>query len=99
MRSPRGTLYRTQLVQGWLPALNGVVDQLTAGARVADVGCGHGASTVLMARAFPTATFVGYDYHEASVATARARARAAGVEDRVSFEVPQRRSSPGRDST
>jgi ubiquinone/menaquinone biosynthesis C-methylase UbiE len=82
-----GTLYRSQLVQDWLPALDGVVDRLTAGARVADVGCGHGASTVLMAQAFPAATFVGYDYHEASVATARARAQAAGLDDRVSFEV------------
>jgi ubiquinone/menaquinone biosynthesis C-methylase UbiE len=82
-----GTLYHSQLVQDWLPALDGVVDRLTAGARVADVGCGHGATTVLLAQAFPAATFVGYDYHEASVATARARAQAAGLDDRVSFEV------------
>lgn len=90
-----GTLYRSQLVQDWLPALDGVVDRLTAGARVADVGCGHGASTVLMAKAFPAATFVGYDVHEASVATARTRAQSAGVDDRVSFEVASAARIPG----
>ena len=70
----------------WLPALNGVVDRLQRGARVADVGCGHGASTILMAGAFPNSTFIGSDYHAGSIETARRRAREAGVEDRVRFE-------------
>jgi SAM-dependent methyltransferase len=79
--------YRTYLVAEWLPALDGVVAKLEAGARVADVGCGHGASTILMAQAFPASRFVGVDYHAASIATARERAAAAGVADRVTFEV------------
>jgi SAM-dependent methyltransferase len=78
--------YAANLVSGWLPALDGVVDKLTAGARVADVGCGHGASTVLMAQAFPRSRFVGSDLHAASIETARARAAEAGVADRVVFE-------------
>ena len=77
--------YHAHLVQEWLPAV-GVVDTLRAGGRVADLGCGHGASTVLMAQAFPAATFVGSDYHEASIAVARRRAADAGVADRVRFE-------------
>jgi SAM-dependent methyltransferase len=79
--------YRASLVSEWLPALDGVVEKLTAGAKVADVGCGHGASTILMAEAFPASRFVGFDYHPASVATARRRAEQAGVADRVTFEV------------
>jgi SAM-dependent methyltransferase len=78
--------YHANLVAEWLPALDGVVDRLRAGARVADVGCGHGASTILMASAFPASSFTGSDYHEASVATARLRADEAGVGDRVRFE-------------
>ena len=66
--------YNANLVGTWLPALDGVVAKLERGARVADVGCGHGASTILMAQAFPESTFVGSDYHEASIATARASA-------------------------
>jgi SAM-dependent methyltransferase len=81
-----GTAYRTHLVSSWLPALDGVADRLRAGARVADVGCGHGASTVLMAAAFPASTFIGIDFHEPSIATARERSRAAGVDGRVRFE-------------
>ena len=72
-------------MQEWLPAV-GVADRLRAGALVADVGCGHGASTVLMAQAFPASTFVGSDYHQASIEVARQRAAEAGVADRVSFE-------------
>jgi len=79
--------YQANLVDSWLPALDGVVPKLRAGARVADVGCGHGASTIVMAQAFPNSTFVGSDYHPASIEMARARAEAAGVADRVSFEV------------
>ena len=79
--------YNANLVASWLPALDGVVDRLARGARVADVGCGHGASTVLMARAFPNSTFVGSDYHDGSIETARERAEAAGVADRVRFEI------------
>jgi SAM-dependent methyltransferase len=79
--------YRASLVAEWLPALDGVVAKLEAGARVADVGCGHGASTILMAQAFPASRFVGIDYHAGSIATARERAVQAGVADRVTFEV------------
>jgi SAM-dependent methyltransferase len=82
-----GANYRANLVSEWLPALDGLVDKLERGAKVADVGCGHGYSTVLLAQAFPRSTFVGYDYHPASIETARRRAAEAGVEDRVSFEV------------
>lgn len=79
--------YHANLVSTWLPALDGVVPKLEAGARVADVGCGHGASTILMAQSFPRSTFVGYDVHRGSVETARQRAADAGVGDRVRFEV------------
>ena len=78
--------YNANLLPSWLPALDGVVEKLERGARVADVGCGHGSSTILMAKAFPNSTFVGSDYHEGSIATARERAAEAGVGDRVSFE-------------
>lgn len=79
--------YNANLVSAWLPALDGVVGKLERGITVADVGCGHGASTILMAQAFPASTFVGSDYHEGSITTARERAAAAGVSDRVRFEV------------
>ena len=81
------TMYNAHLLSEWLPALDGVVEKLERGARVADVGCGHGASTMLMAKAFPRSTFVGSDYHAGSIETARRRASEAGVSDRVSFEV------------
>ena len=81
------TMYSAHLIGEWLPALDGVVAKLERGATVADVGCGHGASTILMARSFPRSTFVGSDYHEGSIAVARERAEAAGVADRVRFEV------------
>ena len=71
--------YNTNLLSSWLPALDGAVDKLTRGARVADVGCGHGASMILMAQAFPNSTFVGIDYHQESIAIARERGRAAKV--------------------
>ena len=79
--------YAAQLVPAWLPALDGVEDKLTAGATVADVGCGHGHSTVLMAQAFPNSRFVGIDTHEESILAARENAADAGVADRVTFVV------------
>lgn len=81
------TMYNGHLLTEWIPALEGVTAKLEAGAKVADVGCGHGASTILLAKAFPNSTFVGSDYHAASIDIARERARAAGVDDRVTFEV------------
>ncbi len=87
--------YNAHLIPEWLPALDGVVEKLRGGGTVADVGCGHGASTVLMAQEFPEASFVGFDYHEASIATARERAEAAGVADRVRFEVSAAQSFGG----
>jgi 2-polyprenyl-3-methyl-5-hydroxy-6-metoxy-1,4-benzoquinol methylase len=79
--------YNAHLISEWLPSLDGVVEKLERGALVADVGCGHGASTILMAQAFPNSTFVGSDYHQGSIETARARAQEAGVADRVRFEI------------
>lgn len=78
--------YNANLIPDWLPALEGVVPKLEAGATVADVGCGHGASTILMAQAYPRSTFVGYDAHGPSIEMARQRAADAGVADRVRFE-------------
>jgi SAM-dependent methyltransferase len=89
--------YNANLISAWLPALDGVVEKLEQGARVADVGCGHGASTILMAKAFPRSTFVGSDYHEGSIETARVRAEEAGVGDRVSFEAAPAAGHPGSD--
>jgi SAM-dependent methyltransferase len=79
-------LYKTNLVQNWIPALNGVKQKLEEGALVADVGCGYGFSTILMAQAFPQSRFEGFDYHEPSIRVAKERALAAGVSDRVKFE-------------
>jgi SAM-dependent methyltransferase len=81
--------YAANLIAGWLPALDGVVDKLTAGADVVDIGCGHGASTILMAQAFPASRFLGTDYHEGSVRVARRRAEEAGLGDNISFEVAE----------
>jgi SAM-dependent methyltransferase len=89
--------YRAHLVSEWLPALEGVVPKLARGARVADVGCGHGASTVIMAQAFPASRFDGYDYHRASIETALRRAADAGVGDRVAFAVASAKEFAGRD--
>jgi SAM-dependent methyltransferase len=87
--------YRGQLVQDWLPTLEGVVAKLKAGAVVADVGCGHGHSTVIMAEAFPKSSFVGFDGHPESIAAARANAAQAGVANRVTFEIANARDYPG----
>jgi SAM-dependent methyltransferase len=87
--------YIGNLVDAWIPALDGVQARLEAGARVADIGCGHGASTVLMAQAWPSSTFTGFDYHPASIEEARKRAAEAGVSDRVGFEVAPAGAYPG----
>jgi SAM-dependent methyltransferase len=79
--------YNANLLTSWLPALDGVVAKLERGAKVADVGCVHGTSTILMAQAFPNSTFVGSDYHDGSIETARRRAEQAGVAGRVTFEI------------
>lgn len=79
--------YSASLVKEWLPMLSGVTEKLARGAKVADIGCGHGHSTVLMAKAFPESRFWGFDTHEESIEIARRVAHAAGVEDRISFEV------------
>jgi len=79
--------YLGNLVDQWIPALDGVQARLEAGISVADIGCGHGISTILMAQAFPNSRFVGFDYHAESIETARQRAREAGVADRCQFEV------------
>jgi 2-polyprenyl-3-methyl-5-hydroxy-6-metoxy-1,4-benzoquinol methylase len=89
--------YVGNLVSAWIPALEGVEEKLAAGAKVADIGCGHGASTVLLAEAYPNSTFVGFDYHQASIDVARKRAAEAGVSDRVSFEVARAQDYPGTD--
>lgn len=89
--------YSGNLVSSWLPALDGVVEKLTSGASVADVGCGHGASTILMAKAYPASHFVGFDYHDRSIGRAHAQAVEAGVSDRVRFEVAPARAYPGSD--
>ena len=86
--------YVNALVQQWLPALDGVVDRLAAGATVADIGCGHGVSTILMARAFPKSTFVGYDFHPGSIAAATAHAISHDVSN-VRFEVARAQDFPG----
>ena len=91
------TGYRAHLVSEWLPALDGVVDRLKRGGRVADIGCGHGASTILMAQAFPKSRFFGLDYHDASIATARQRAAEQGLADNISFEVKSASEFDGRD--
>jgi SAM-dependent methyltransferase len=87
--------YRAHLVAEWIPAFDGLEDRLREGAEVADVGCGHGASTILMAEAFPASRFTGFDYHEASIRRAREVARAAGVSDRATFEIAGAQEFPG----
>lgn len=87
--------YIGSLVTSWIPALDGVQGKLEAGARVADVGCGLGASTILMAKAFPRSRFWGFDSHPKSIETAKKRAEAAGVADRVTFAVAKSTDYPG----
>ena len=87
--------YAANLVSSWIPSLDGVHAKLQAGALVADVGCGHGASTILMARAYPRSEFVGFDYHQASIEHARTAATHAELDGRVSFEVASAKGYPG----
>ncbi|MBY3106623.1 class I SAM-dependent methyltransferase [Rhizobium laguerreae] len=89
--------YNSHLVNEWIPALAGVEEKLKAGASVADVGCGHGASTILMAQAYPASRFTGFDYHGPSIERAKAAAKDAGVSDRVTFEQGSAVEFPGRD--
>jgi len=89
--------YNANLIASWIPALDGVEAKLKAGAKVADVGCGLGASTILMAQAFPNAVFHGFDYHAGSIELARSRAKAAGVADRIEFTVASAKDFPGND--
>lgn len=87
--------YLANLTTNWIPALSGVEDKLKQGARVADVGCGHGASTILMAKAYPESEFHGFDYHPQSIARAREHAERAGVASRVTFDVAAAKQFPG----
>jgi SAM-dependent methyltransferase len=89
--------YAANLVTSWIPALHDVKEKLEAGARVADVGCGKGSSTVLMAKAFPKSRFFGFDYHDKSIEGARESARREGVSDRVTFDVSKAKEYPGKD--
>jgi SAM-dependent methyltransferase len=89
--------YRAHLVGEWISSLEGVQDKLERGAKVADVGCGHGVSTVIMAEAFPNSEFFGFDYHDASIDRAEQAASDAGVDDRSSFEVASAKDYPGYD--
>ena len=89
--------YAANLVSAWIPALEGMSARLATGAHVADIGCGHGASTILMAQAFPQSTFIGFDYHMPSIERAREAAQAAGVGDRVTFQGAPAKGYPGDD--
>jgi len=88
--------YRAHLIGEWIPALDGVEAKLKAGVKVADVGCGLGTSTILMAQAYPKSSFVGFDYHDGSIKMAREAAAKAGVGDRVKFEVAKAKDYPGK---
>ncbi|HET7543855.1 MAG TPA: class I SAM-dependent methyltransferase [Polyangiaceae bacterium] len=87
--------YAANLVSAWIPAFTGLEAKLSAGARIADVGCGHGASTILLAQAYRNSRVIGFDYHEGSIQAARAAAERAAVADRVRFEVAQAKDFPG----
>jgi SAM-dependent methyltransferase len=88
--------YAANLVSSWIPSLQGVKAKLDSGARVADVGCGKGASTLLMAKAFPKSQFSGFDYHDKSIEGARAIARKEGLADRLNFNVAKAKEFPGK---
>jgi SAM-dependent methyltransferase len=87
--------YNANLVAQWIPALDGVLTKLETGARAADIGCGHGASTIILSQAFPNSSFVGFDYHDASIQWARKAADEAGVGERCRFEVATASDFPG----
>jgi 2-polyprenyl-3-methyl-5-hydroxy-6-metoxy-1,4-benzoquinol methylase len=89
--------YAANLVATWIPSLEGVDQKLKSGGRVADVGCGLGASTILMAKSYPKSEFVAFDYHEKSIESAKQRAKEAGVSDRIRFEVAKAKDYPGKD--
>ncbi len=89
--------YAANLISSWIPALDGVHDKLLRGAKVADVGCGKGASSILMAKAFPKSHIYGFDYHDKSVEAARESAKRQGIADRVTFEVAKAKEFPGKD--
>lgn len=89
--------YSANLASSWIPALDGVLEKLQTGATVADVGCGHGASTIILAQAFPNSRFFGFDNHAPSIERAREAANQAGVADRVIFEVASSTDYPGSD--
>ncbi|MBV8601713.1 MAG: methyltransferase domain-containing protein, partial [Candidatus Eremiobacteraeota bacterium] len=89
--------YNANLIASWIPSLDGVEAKLRSGVSVADVGCGLGASTIIMAEAYPKSRFVGFDYHAGSIEKARERAKVAGVQDRVTFEVAKAKDFPGKD--
>jgi SAM-dependent methyltransferase len=89
--------YAANLVNSWIPALDGVREKLERGGKIADVGCGKGASSILMAKAFPNARVFGFDYHDKSIAAARETAKREGVADRVKFEVAKAKEFPGKD--
>jgi 2-polyprenyl-3-methyl-5-hydroxy-6-metoxy-1,4-benzoquinol methylase len=87
--------YAANLISSWIPSLEGVEEKLIKGARVADVGCGLGASTILMAGSYPKSEFIGFDYHDKSIETAKQRARAVGMSDRTRFEIAKAKEYPG----
>jgi 2-polyprenyl-3-methyl-5-hydroxy-6-metoxy-1,4-benzoquinol methylase len=89
--------YAANLIAAWIPSLDGVEAKLKSGARVADVGCGLGASTILMAQSYPNSEFIGFDYHDKSIETARQRAKDAGVAGKVRFEISKAKEFPGKD--
>jgi 2-polyprenyl-3-methyl-5-hydroxy-6-metoxy-1,4-benzoquinol methylase len=89
--------YAANLIGSWIPALEGVKERLEQGAKVADVGCGLGASTILMAKSYPKSKFFGFDYHDKSIETAKERAKDAGVSDHIEFRVAKAKDYPGKD--
>ena len=89
--------YAANLIGSWIPALEGVNERLEQGAKVADVGCGLGASTILMAKSYPKSKFFGFDYHDKSIETAKQRAKDAGVGDHIEFQVAKAKDYPGKD--
>jgi SAM-dependent methyltransferase len=89
--------YNANLISSWIPALDGVEQKLKTGARVADVGCGHGASTLLMAKAYPNSEFFGFDYHGPSIDRAQVLAKEAGLQDRITYAKADAKTFPAKD--